>query len=204
MTDVDGTRGKVLEAAIEVLEADGEAAFRVGPVMEKAGFTKPVLYRHFADRDALIVAAQVERYRRSLDEGLGGLVASIEGAQTSEAFIDTLVEALGNFTDFTSLEGRARRRVRIEILGSTVQRPELHTAIIEVNRQFVATLGDFLVRARKAGLIAPKRDPRSLAAWWLSLIVGRYVIDVDADRFSDDDWTATVLSTVRFLLAGEH
>jgi hypothetical protein len=85
-----------------------------------------------------------------------------------------------------------------------VQRSELHTAIIEAKRQFVAALGDFLVRARKAGIIAPKRDPRSLAAWWLSVVLGRYVIDVDADRFCDDEWTDTVVSTVKYLLAGER
>lgn len=200
MTDVRGTRDRILLAAIAILDADGEAGLRVDRVVEAAGFTKPVLYHHFADRDALIVAAQVERYRQSLDVGMGSLVNSVQGAQTSEAFIDQLIGAIG---DFTSPEGRHRRRLRIEILGSAVQRPALHAAIIEANREFVASLGDFLVRARKAGLIAPKRDPRDLAAWWLSVVVGRHVIDVDPDRFSDDEWTATTLSTVRFLLAGE-
>lgn len=200
MTDVKGTRDRILQAAIAILETDGETGLRVDRVVEAAGFTKPVLYHHFADRDALIVAAQVERYRQSLDVGMGSLVNSVQGAQTSAAFVDQLIGAIG---DFTSPEGRHRRRLRIEILGSAVQRPALHAAIIEANREFVASLGDFLVRARKAGLIAPKRDPRDLAAWWLSVVVGRYVIDVDADRFSDDEWTATTLSTVRFLLAGE-
>ena len=201
MTDVDGTRERLLKAAIALLETDGEDALRVDQVVETAGFTKPVLYHHFADRKALIVAAQVERYRRSLDEGVAALVGAVEGAHNSEMFVNQLLEAIG---DFTSPEGRHRRRLRIEILGSTMQHPELHAAIIEANRQFVATLGDFLVRARKAGFIAPKRDPHNLAAWWLSVVVGRYVIDVDADRFSDDEWTAIVLSTVRFLIAGER
>lgn len=201
MTDIRGTRDKILQAAIAILDTDGEAGLRVDRVVEAAGFTKPVLYHHFADRDALIVAAQVERYRRSLDEGLASLADSVHGAQTSAEFIDQLVEAIG---DFTSPEGRHRRRLRIEILGSAVQRPELHAAITDANRGFVTSLGDFLTRARKAGLIAPKQDPRDLAAWWLSVVVGRHVIDVDADRFSDDQWTAITLSTVRFLLASEH
>lgn len=50
---------------------------------------------------------------------------------------------------------------------------------------------------------APKRDLRVLAAWWLSMVSGRYVIDVDPDRFEDDEWTAMLLSTMRFLLTGE-
>lgn len=200
MTDISGTRDKFLQAAITVLESDGEVGLRIDRVLEVAGFTKPVLYHHFADRDTLIVAAQVERYRRSLDVGMVNLMVSVDGAQTSEKFIDQLVQAIG---DFTSLEGRRRRRLRIEVLGSAVQRPALQSAITEANRDFVASLGDFLMRARKAGLIAPKRDPRDLAAWWLSVVVGRHVIDVDADRFNEDEWTAIVLSTVRSLLVGD-
>lgn len=75
---------------------------------------------------------------------------------------------------------------------------------IEANRQFVALFGDFLMRARKAGLISPKRDPRDVAAWWLSVVAGRFVIDVDADRLGDEEWTAIVQSMIRHLLTGER
>lgn len=201
MTDVKGTRDKILHAAIAILETDGEVGLRVDRVVEVAGFTKPVLYHHFSDREALLVAAQVERYRWSLDVGMGSLIDPVHGAPSSKEFIDQLVAAIG---DFTSPEGRHRRRLRVEILGSAVQRPALHAAIIDANREFVASLGDFLVRARKVGLIAPKRDPRDLAAWWLSVVVGRHVIDVDPDRFDEEEWTAIVLSIVRSLLTGEH
>ena len=201
MTDVKSTRDQILEAAIAILETDGEVGLRVDRVVEVAGFTKPVLYHHFADREALIVAAQVERYHRSLDIGMVNLAAGVHGAHTPEEFVDQLVATIG---DFTSPEGRHRRRLRVEILGSAVQRPALQAAITDANREFVASLGDFLVRARKAGLISPTRDPRDLSAWWLSVVVGRYVIDVDPDRFDEEEWTAIVLSTVRALLAGER
>lgn len=35
------------------------------------------------------------------------------------------------------------------------------------------------------------------------MVSGRYVIDVDPNRFEDDEWTAMLLSTMRFLLTGE-
>lgn len=200
MSDALSTRDLILEAAITILETEGETGLRVDRVVDAAGFTKPVLYRYFADRDALIVAAQSERYRRSLNAGLQNLTVSVATAQSPKEFIAQLVLGLG---EFTSEEGRRRRRLRIEILGSAVQHPELHAAIIEANRRAVDSLGDFLTRLRKAGSIAPKRDPRVLAAWWLSMVSGRYVIDIDSDRFDDDEWTAMLLSTMRFLLTGE-
>jgi hypothetical protein len=43
-----------------------------------------------------------------------------------------------------------------------------------------------------------------VAAWWLSVVSGRYVIDVDADRLNEEEWTAIVLSMIRHLLTGEN
>lgn len=199
MGEFRGTREKILEAAITIIESEGEVGVRVDQVVEAAGFTKPVLYHHFADREDLVIAAQAERYRRSFDDALVAL-GVFEGATAPDVFLDLVATALG---DFTSQEGRRRRRMRAEILGAAVGRPRLHEAITEANRQFVASFGDFLTRARKAGLISPRRDPRDLAAWWLSVVAGRYVIDVDADRLNEDEWTAIVSSLIRHLLAGE-
>lgn len=200
MADERGTRDKILEAAITIIEAEGEVGVRVDRVVEAAGFTKPVLYHHFADREDLVIAAQGERYRRSFDDALVAL-GVFQGAESRDVFLDRVETALG---DFTSPEGRRRRRMRAEILGAAVGRPRLHDAITEANRQFVASFGDFLMRARRAGLISPRRDPRDVAAWWLSVVSGRYVIDVDADRLNEEEWTAIVLSMIRHLLTGEN
>lgn len=200
MTDARSTRDRILEATITIIESEGEAGVRVDRVVEAAGFTKPVLYHHFADREDLVIAAQGERYRRSFDDALAAL-SFFHGAESSEVFLDRMSTALA---DFTSPEGLRRRRMRAEILGAAVGRPRLHDVITEANRQFVAMFGDFLMRARKAGLISPRRDPRDLAAWWLSVVAGRYVIDVDADRFDDEEWMAIVSSIIRHLLTGER
>ena len=200
MTDASSTRGKILEAAIAIIESEGEAGVRIDQVVEAAGFTKPALYHHFADREDLIVAAQSERYRRSFDQALVAL-SVFDGAETPDEFLDRVV--IG-FVDFGSPEGLRRRCIRAEILGVAAGRPLLQNAIIDANREYVATFGDLLLRARKAGLISPRRDPRDVAAWWLSVVSGRFVIDVDPDRLNEEEWTAIVLSTIRYLLAGER
>lgn len=200
MTEFMGTRDKILEAAIAIIEAEGEAGVRVDQVVEAAGFTKPALYHHFADREDLIVAAQAERYRRSFRDALVALTV-FDGAESSEDFLHRVTIGFG---DFTSPEGRRRRRMRAEVLGSAVGRPALHDAIVQANREYVAVFGDFLMRARKAGHISPQRDPRDVAAWWMSVVAGRYVIDADADRLNEDEWTSIVLSMIRHLLMGER
>lgn len=200
MGDERGTREKILEAAITIIEVEGEAGVRVDRVVEAAGFTKPVLYHHFADREDLVVSAQGERYRRSFEDALVALNV-FEGAESPDEFLDRVASGLA---DFRSPEGLRRRCVRTEILGAAVGRPLLQDAIIEANRQFVASFGDFLTRARRAGLISLRRDPRDVAAWWLSVVAGRFVIDVDADRLNEEEWTVIVSSMIRHLLTGER
>ena len=47
------TRQRLLEAAISIIETHGEGAIRVDQVAELAGFTKPVLYSYFKNREEL-------------------------------------------------------------------------------------------------------------------------------------------------------
>lgn len=200
MVEVRSNRDRILEAAIAIIETEGETGVRVDRVVEAAGFSKPVLYHHFADREDLVVAAQSERYRRTFNDAFVEFRV-FEDAESQDIFLDRVSSALG---DFTSPEARRRRLIRAEILGAAVGRPRLNDAITEANRQFVASLGDLLTRARRDGLISPRRDPRDVAAWWLSVVAGRYVIDADADRLNDEEWTDIVLSMIRYLLAGER
>lgn len=200
MADHRGTRQRILEAAISIIETDGEPSLRVDRVVERAGYTKPVLYHHFANREDLIVAAHAERYRRSLEAGLAPLIGTTEQFSTGEAFVNNLFALIG---DFSSPEGRRRRRLRAEIVGSAVQHPQLHDAIVAVNREIIGAVGEFLAQARDRGLISPRRDPHALATWWLSVVSGRYTVEIDGDQFDDPEWTSIVLSTVTHLLTGE-
>lgn len=52
-----GTRRRVLAAAQKVLAEDGVARLRVSAVAREAGVAQGALYRHFAGREDLIVAA---------------------------------------------------------------------------------------------------------------------------------------------------
>jgi AcrR family transcriptional regulator len=50
----DETRGRILQAAIDVILKDGVHAFTVKNVADRAGVALRTVYRHFATRDALL------------------------------------------------------------------------------------------------------------------------------------------------------
>ncbi|MBU3700811.1 MAG: helix-turn-helix transcriptional regulator [Acidimicrobiia bacterium] len=57
----DDNRTKILDMAVDMIDAGGEAAIRVNHIVAAIGVTPPVLYHHFGSRDGLVIAAQVER-----------------------------------------------------------------------------------------------------------------------------------------------
>lgn len=198
MSETGDTRDRLLAAAIAIIEAEGESAVRVDRVVQSAGFTRPVLYRYFADRDDLIVKAQAERYRRALAYGMDDLIGASQSVSTPEDFKTVLRLHLSSFA---SAEGIARRAMRIEVLGSSVSRPELRKAIIEVNRAHAAVLEGFITMAAERELVTRASEPSAIAAWIVGLILSRHLVEIDPDAFDPAAWDAITDSVIRFLTA---
>jgi AcrR family transcriptional regulator len=197
MSEDQGTRERLLDAAIGLIEAEGESAVRVDRVVELAGFTKPVLYHHFADKDAVIVQAQAERYRRSLEWANRSLVETIGHLESKADFDSWLADLIPNFF---SEESRHQRRIRNEVLGSAVSRPDLRDAVVLANRVFVSWLANEIERWRANAWIETQYSSHELAEWWAVQIHGRHFVEVDSDNRDDAEWIAITMSTVRHLL----
>jgi AcrR family transcriptional regulator len=58
------TRAALLDAAEVCLEQFGSGKLLMNDVARRAGFSRPTLYRHFADRDALIRGVRTRRSER--------------------------------------------------------------------------------------------------------------------------------------------
>ena len=117
---------RILERTIQVIEESGEAAIRTNPIAFECGVTPPILYRAFASREGLIIAAQAERYRRSTEVSAKYLYDSIARADSRES----LIANVSSLLDFVFSKDRAEnRRLRVEVIGSSVSRPQLRELI---------------------------------------------------------------------------
>lgn len=87
-------RDKIIERAIAVLEKDGEAGIRTNTIAADCGCTAPILYREFQSREGLIIAAQAERYKRSSQEAVVGLIRQITIATSREELYDNVSTSL--------------------------------------------------------------------------------------------------------------
>jgi len=57
----DGRR-RILDAAVQILESEGEAALRVLDIARMADVVPGLINHHFGGRDQLVAAAQLERF----------------------------------------------------------------------------------------------------------------------------------------------
>jgi AcrR family transcriptional regulator len=194
------TRNRLLEAAISVIETQGEGAIRVDQVAELAGFTKPVLYTYFKNRDDLIVTAQGERYIRALELGRADVDAAVLNASTADEFFLIMQKWVRSFS---SPEGELRRRFRIEVLGSAISRESLQEKLREANRRQAQDLGALLAIAQERQWLTLDVEPQDLAMWWTGLVLSRYVVEMDAEYHDAAAWDAITMNIMRSIIRAD-
>ena len=89
----ESTRDRLIDAAIEIIESDGEQAVKVREVASRAGVTEPSLYHFFGDRNGLIEEAQAERFRRNQMDVLSGFATAILECESREEFVELVRKA---------------------------------------------------------------------------------------------------------------
>ncbi len=153
-----------VDAALRVLEAHGPD-LPMDAVAAEAGVTKPVLYRYFSDKAALLRAID----KRGSEILLDRLLPAINGSSPALARIREAVGAFFAFIDEHPNLYWLARRANTEVLGG---------GPIQRNKEFISTvltavIGDCL---RAFGLDSGAAEPwaygltglvQSTGEWWL-------------------------------------
>ena len=190
---------ELLAATITIIDRDGEAAVRVRDVCETCGITAPVLYAHFENRDALIVAAQAKRYNDARLVFLDIFKKMFADINDRDTFVTTLT----NFLPLHLDAGRAAHRaLRTSVLGSVIGRPDLAAAIAEADRNYTSALREVLGEAQSRGWIRPDIEVGALGLWWVSVVDGRFHMEHFDTGVEPADWDFIALEAARHMLFG--
>jgi AcrR family transcriptional regulator len=200
MSTEKGTRELLLEVAIGMVEARGEAGLRVDEVAKLAGFTKPVVYHYFGDREGLVIAAQVERYQRSLQYGMSDLTVEAQACTSAEDFVLVVHRWLRSFF---SPEGAARRAFRIDVLGSAVSRPELQAVVQQINEIQANGVAALARLAQDRGWMPQRFDPLAVGLWFTGVLLSRHLVEMSPGAFDEAAWDDITLQAARFVITGE-
>lgn len=86
----DGRRDALLDAAAHLLEDGGLGAVTMDAVATEAGVSRPLVYKHFANREALIA----DLWRRETAYMDGEVTTALRGVGDFEAVVRTSVETI--------------------------------------------------------------------------------------------------------------
>jgi AcrR family transcriptional regulator len=149
------SRDAILQAAADLFLEAGYEGFSLRRVAERAGFTAPTIYRHFEDRDALILAVTDEGFRR--------FTAALRAAAATPGSAAERIGALGRAYVRFGLEHPSHYRLMF------MQRPDFLTSVPPGEAQTRLESFDVLRQTVAAGIaageLAGEVETLSLVLW---------------------------------------
>lgn len=199
MTDLADTRTRILEAAMSVIEDTGEGTLRVQKIAESVGVREPSVYHFFKNREELVEAAHVERYRRSHLEMVRPFEAGAALADSAEDFRRIVKKILSLVY---AAEREHIRSTRMSVLGAAQTSPMIADAIRQINFDIHSKIADVLASAQEKNWIRKEVDPLAAAYWINGQILGRVMAEMDKERVDLDKWNSVSETAVLYFLFG--
>ena len=199
MTNVSDTRTRILEAAMLAISENGEGAIRVQKIAESVGVREPSVYHFFKNREELVEAAHVERYRRSHLEMVKPFQAGAALADNAEDFRRIVKKILSLVY---SAEREDIRSTRMSVLGAAQTSPKIAEAIRQINFEVSSKVAEVFATAQEKNWIRKEVDPLAAAYWINGQILGRVMAEMDKERGDLDKWNQISETAVSYFLFG--
>ncbi|HVU37684.1 MAG TPA: TetR/AcrR family transcriptional regulator [Opitutales bacterium] len=165
------TKGRLLDAAMRLMQAQGFTATSVDEICEAAGLTKGSFFHYFESKEDLAKAA-VERYFQRQRE----MFANAPYRQKA----DPLERVLARFDFFSAMAGSPNAPKGC-LLGTFAQElsathPEIRALCQGMFETGQKEFARDLAEAKKAHPPVVKFDPESVARLWLSIVQGSMIL----------------------------
>ena len=191
-TELD-TRIKLLNATIEAISSGGEGSVRVSNVASAVGVREPSVYHFFKNREALVEAAQIERYRRSYTEMMVPFEAA---AMMSDSWDDFERSVRKIFAAVYSPDRAQLRSIRKNVMGAAQSSPAIAAAVIEINHETAESLARVMTFGQEKGWVTKDLDAMALSYWGIGQINGRVMAEMNPSQVDLDAWTKVSIEAV--------
>jgi TetR/AcrR family transcriptional regulator len=155
-------RAAVLDTACRVFARCSYRGATTAEIAREAGVTEPILYLHFASKQALYLACIETAWRRvraAWDE-------AVATEPDPRAWIQAMAEAFFEFKEQRS----AVAQLWLQALTESGDDPEIRRYLRRHLRDVHAFVAEVVTRCQAAGAIPAERDPRAEA--WIFVAVG--------------------------------
>ncbi|MEI6743709.1 MAG: TetR/AcrR family transcriptional regulator [bacterium] len=199
MTNIADTRTRILEAAMFAISENGEGAIRVQKIAESVGVREPSVYHFFKNREALVEAAHVERYRRSFIEMVQPFQAGVALSDNAEDF-QRIVKKILSLV-YTA-EREHIRSTRMSVLGAAQSSSIVAEAINQINFDICGGMAEVFVMAQEKNWIRKDVDPLATAYWINGQILGRVMAEMNRSQVNLEQWNTVSEDAILHVLFG--
>lgn len=163
----------VIEETIRVIETEGEVAVRIANISAATGVSYGAIYHHFQDRDGLIRAAQFARLRSQPRLFTSPLADAFDQIEQGSGDVAALIESIRQIARaIVDPERQQVRLARISVLAAAQSRPELHEAVVDLERRIMVEVRDLVARAQHLGVVSSDLDPLAVATYLEAVAFG--------------------------------
>lgn len=187
------TRSKLVNATIDALSLGGEGSVRVSTVASMVGVREPSVYHFFKNREALVEAAQIERYRRSYAEMMVPFEAAALLADSWEDFERSVRKI---FAAVYSPQRAEIRSIRMNVMGAAQSSAAIAAAVIEINHETAESLARVMTFGQEKGWVTGDLDAMALSYWGIGQINGRVMAEMNPSQVDLDAWTKVSIEAV--------
>jgi len=181
---------RAIDAAIELLDEQGDDRLRLSDVTKRSGVSNGSLMHHFGTRDGLVAAALATRLDRGIVARLRMLEDLPSGGDALGPWLATLLVGLGRS------DRAAARQARFRALAFARHHPELRTALVGSFRTLERELGDRLGTGQQGGLVIDGLPSSALVVVSESYSVGRLLEGTLIDPLPEAEWEALFLAVL--------
>ena len=180
------TRDKILEAVALEIERNGMTQFRVKRVAAEAGISVALLYSYFDDREGLIAATIVHRFRQVLLGSADVFTKPLRQVETTEDLRAALQTMIADAQIPERTEGRL---LRIESMSFAQHNRTASEGIAEAKREASAQILACVQPLVDKGLLAEGVSGVAFARIWYALFFGQISLEGEHDlSIGTDDW----------------
>jgi AcrR family transcriptional regulator len=155
------SKEKIIEAAIEVFFDKGFDGASMREIAEKAGLTKPMIYYHFKNKEALYLEL-IEEYLDLFCQGLESMLAKDSDPRAT-------LSAIIDFFEQTFARGaKVYNIIQREIIGNG------HYVALLTEKYFIKlsqNIAGFLQQGQQSGFIRPDLDPQLAEMSLISILL---------------------------------